>query len=266
MEVASNGGDQDMALAAQAGRAQVRMWMGDWDGAVSDARAIPDEYEFALDMDGDPAGARNLIWFASTNLPYRTLTAWGSSIRDYYEETGDVRTASAPLEGFPWSTGALSGYGQVPFIQQKKYGDGTEDIRLASGAEMRLLEAEALLIGGEWMQAMDLINAVRTRNTSDITGQPLAPWVASSAEEAWTFLKRERGIELWLEGRRWGDQRRWQEQGAPGELDWPDYESRSEIFSSNERSRCFSVPDSERDANPSVPQELSTEGLWGVPF
>jgi hypothetical protein len=265
MDVAANAGADDLLMGARAGRAQVRAWLGDWAGAVSDARGVPDDFVFALDMDGDPAATRNLIWFASTNLPYRTLTAWGSWVTDYFDATGDERVASAPLDGFPWSTGALSGYGQVPFLQQQKYKEATDDIRLAGGTDMRLLEAEALLHQGEWMQAMQLVNGVRTRNVDD-AGAPLEPWVASSAEEAWTFLKRERGVELWLEARRWGDQRRWQEQGAPGEVDWADFESRSDIFSTNERSRCFSVPNNERNANPRVPLELPMTGLWGLPF
>jgi hypothetical protein len=131
---------------------------------------------------------------------------------------------------------------------------------------MRLLEAEALLIQGNWSAAMDLINRVRTRNVSDIDQQPLAAWVATSSEEAWTFLKRERAVELWLEGRRWGDQRRWQDNNAPGVLDWPDYEARTSIFTDNERSRCWGIPNAERNANPRVALELSTAGLFGMPF
>jgi len=30
---------------------------------------------------------------------------------------------------------------------------------------------------------------------SDTTGQPLAPWPATTITEAWTALKRERGID-----------------------------------------------------------------------
>ena len=81
----------------------------------------------------------------------------------------------------------------------------------------------------------------------------LDPWVATTETEAWTFLKRERAIELWLEGRRLGDERRWMENGTPGELDTPDWSGISPLFTENPRSFCFDVPDSERDQNENVP-------------
>jgi hypothetical protein len=38
-------------------------------------------------------------------------------------------------------------------------------------------------------------------------------------EEGWVLLMRERGIELWLEGRRLWDLRRWGDGGYPAALD-----------------------------------------------
>ena len=62
-----------------------------------------------------------------------------------------------------------------------------------------------------------------------------------------------RGIELWLEGRRFGDLRRWEARQTPGVLDWPNFEAASPIFSANPRARCFPIPRSEREANPNIP-------------
>ena len=124
---------------------------------------------------------------------------------------------------------------------------------------MRLLQAEAILQQGQpYAGAMTLINQVRTRNVSDLTDAPLDPWNATSTDEAWTFLKRERYIELWLEGRRLADERRWQSDGSGGTLDTPDWENPSNpgytpLFTDNPRSYCFDIPTSERDANPNVP-------------
>jgi hypothetical protein len=156
--------------------------------------------------------------------------------------------------------GSLSGFpgGQVPYNPQRKYKARDAGINLASGWEMRLIEAEAKLKGTDWQGAMTLINRVRTRNVSEKTGQPLAPWTATSQTEAWTFLKRERYIELWLEGRRLADERRWMAGNVPGTLDTPTWEvpgtpGYTPLFTQNPRSFCFDIPDSERDQNPNVP-------------
>ena len=77
---------------------------------------------------------------------------------------------------------------------------------------------------------------------SDTTGQPLAPWPATTITEAWTALKRERGIELWLEARRLGDERRWVEAGTPGDME--DMSDRVRL--------CFPIGLGERRANPNV--------------
>ena len=49
-----------------------------------------------------------------------------------------------------WANAALEGYGQVPFLNSLKYTSGDDDVRLASGNAMRLIEAEAKLNSGDW--------------------------------------------------------------------------------------------------------------------
>ena len=90
---------------------------------------------------------------------------------------------------------------------------------------------------------------MRTRNVSTKTNRALDPWAATTLTDAWTALKRERMIELWLEGRRLGDQRRWEAAKSPGSIDLPNFEAISTIFRANPRSLCFDIPDSERNAN-----------------
>jgi hypothetical protein len=114
---------------------------------------------------------------------------------------------------------------------------------------MRLLEAEASLRGGDWATAMTIINQLR----ADVAvTPPLAPWVAANETEAWTHLKRERGIELWLEGRRLGDLRRWEEGGTPGDLD-PLEEDPVLANLDPDRDLCFPIALSEMETNPNIP-------------
>jgi starch-binding outer membrane protein, SusD/RagB family len=243
--------------AARAGRAAAYAWLGEWANAAMDAGQVPNDFTFWLEMD-QTGGTdyHNWLYFANANQPYRSYSIWNTFFEDYYTETGDPRTPWAEDPAEPYANAALSGYGQVPWSFQLKYTTRDDDIRLASGWEMRLLEAEAILEGavpGDHLDAMALINAVRTRNVSDTNGLPLVPWVAANAEDAWTYLKRERAIELWLEGRRMGDERRWMENNTPGELDTPDWDGISPLFTERPRSFCFDIPDSERDSNPNVP-------------
>src|SRR5690606_38561286 len=127
--------------------------------------------------------------------------------------------------------------------------------------------------------------ANRVRNISDKTGLPLEPWTANNLDDAWTFLMRERGIELWLEGRRLADMRRWEpyireygtlaadgqtvipiEATTPGTMDWPRYEDvmlnkDTNIFTTNMRGRpafeeqevprelCYNISNTERANN-----------------
>lgn len=249
--------NEEERLPALAGRAAARVWLGEWGDAAADAEQVPDDFAFWLEMDQTGSTSyHNWLYFANANRPYRSYSIWNTFFEDYYTNTGDPRTPWTDDPDEPFANAALSGYGQIPWTNQLKYTSRDDDMRLASGWEMLLIRAEAILEGGapgDYTDAMDLINEVRTRNVSDNDDQPLEAWNATDETEAWTFLKRERAIELWLEGRRLGDERRWMENGTPGELDTPDWSEISPIFTENPRSFCFDIPDSERDANPEVP-------------
>jgi hypothetical protein len=259
----------DDKLAAYAGRAQARMWLKKWNDAVADAAMVPDGFEFAIEQDitSGNTNQRNHLYFAAASAPYRSYSVKYTFFENYYTQSGDPRT--------PWieyaaandrlCVGSLQGLGKVPCLRMWKYKSENDDIRLASGREMRLIEAEALLVQGNFTAALDKINAIRSSIISDKTGQPLEPWTASTLDEAWTILKRERGIELWLEARRMGDQRRWDENNTPGSYELPNFEARSNLFVNNKRGReatdgdinnrllCYNISNTERNTNPNIP-------------
>ena len=248
--------------AAHAGRANIHLWMGNWQEALDDARQVPDDFQVVLGFTGEESALYNYISEAHSGT-FRSASQRFTWFEGYYDETGDPRTPWGIDPDFDVAVGSLTGFpgGRVPYAPQQKYAERDDAMNLHTGWEMRLVEAEAILQGaggGDFNEAMALINHVRTRNVSDHDGQPLEPWEANSAEEAWTFLKRERGIELWLEGRRLFDERRWNELGTPGELDLPEWEDPNHpghagVFVDHTRSFCFDIPQSERDRNPNVP-------------
>jgi len=289
----------DQRLAAYAGRAHARLALEDWAGALADARQVPTDFTFWLKVDfasGGLGDQRNHVYYANGGSSFRSFTFKYTFYHDYYLNTGDPRT---PWREFPNPTdrncvAALQGFGgSVPCTQQMKYKSQDDDIKLSSGAEMRLVEAEAMLRmnPGDWPAAMAIINANRTRYVSDTDQRPLSAWVATDLDDAWTFLMRERGIELWLEARRFSDMRRWEpyilEYGTfaadgqtvvelpkktPGTLDWPCFECAMlnpdvNLFTTNSRGRpsingesrprelCYNISNTERANNPNLNQQ-----------
>ena len=239
--IGTAGGAGGVVETATAARASVRVDLGDWAGAVADAAGIPTDFDFEMPYHevGD-VGQYNRIAWSSMNQPYKAHTVWGTVYEDYYIQADDPRVPW--LETTQVGTGALDCCGAVPWYPQQKYTE-TSGIDLSTGTEMRLIEAEALLRDGSFDEAMVIVNDIRAAVGVD-------PWVVSTLEEAWTAFKRERGIELWLEGRRLNDLRRWQEESTPGDLDpreVPGTESHLEG-----QDLCFPISKAERDTNPNV--------------
>lgn len=252
----------EQTQAARAGRAQAHLWLGNWAEAYADAQAVGDDFTIVTQNDPSETALYNYIYEANSGT-FRSYTVQFTWFYDYYTNTGDPRTPWYVDADFDVAVGSLSGYGQVPYQPQAKFTSRTDDVNLASGWEMRLVEAEAILRGagsGDFNDAVALINEVRTRNISDNDSNPLPAVTAANATEAWTLLKRERRIEMWLEGRAAPDERRWDDSNAPGTLDIPDWENPSHpgytpLFVDNPRGPrlCFDIPQSERDRNPNVP-------------
>lgn len=237
-------GNDEIASAAQAGRASVRRYLGDWTGAVSDAEQVPEDFDFGMPYNQVEQDQYNRIFEASADNPYRAHTVWQTYYEEYYEDYDDPRTPWGFDPDRPVGDAAVGDLGNVPWYFQLKYDHPADPIRLSSGAEMILIRAEAELVDGNWQDAMILINDLR--NDVGVT-----PWVANSLNEAWTYLKRERGIELWLEARRLGDLRLWDENNTPGDLH-PLEEFGGQLPLSADRDLCFPIPESETDTNPNL--------------
>jgi hypothetical protein len=236
-----------------AGRASIRVWLKNWTGAVSDANQVPFGFVHVVDADGSIPAVRNYIYFVGANIPYRGYSVWSTWHAGYYTDTGDPRVRWRTVPGVPFASGQIAGYGPVPYWHQQKYRTENDDYRLSTGREMALIKAEAALTtSGDWQGAMTLINSLRTGIISEKTSQPMPAWVATNATQAWTFLKRERNIELWMEARHLGDVRRWKESNTPGALDWPNFEAIAPQFRQYTPVNCYPVPDQELNTNPNL--------------
>jgi hypothetical protein len=103
---------------------------------------------------------------------------------------------------------------------------------------------KAIFYGLSTFPAIARINALRTLANAPLVTTP------SAIKDAWTLLKRERGIELWLEGRRIGDFRRWIATGTPGDLDPLETLGTASYLEGQET--CFPLSQGEIDTNPNV--------------
>jgi len=230
------------AQAAYAGRAQVRIYLAKWTEAVSDAGQVPIGFVYNMPYYniGDDA-QRNRIAWSIGNQPYRAHTEWNTWYYDYSQASKDPRVpiTITALQG----DAAIDCCGKVPFYPEAKMNTSASPIRLASGREMRLIEAEAKLRANDVAGAVTLMNTVRTNaGATAIT--------ATTSDEAWRLFKRERGIELWLETRRLGDLRRWKASSTPGALD--PLESVGTASHLKQQDLCFPISTSEQQTNPKL--------------
>jgi hypothetical protein len=233
MQLAAAQGFPDVETAALAGRASVRAWLGRWSEAAQDAASVPADFMWEFPTSRESTALHN--GFARANDPYSRWSVDGSWIEEYVLATADPRT--------PWGTEDRERQAEDPSIEwlpEQKYGPGNFDAphQLHQGTEMRLLIAEDLLRSGSWAEAVDTVNAIRAE-------AGVQPQVATNAAEAWTALKLERLIVLWLEGRAMWDHRRYREENTPGPL--------PSLLDVTGRDLCYPISQVEMDTNDNVP-------------
>lgn len=232
----------DLATAAAAGRASVRMDLGNWEGALADAATVPTDFAYRMQYFdiGDEYAYNRTAW-ASMSRPYTGHTVWNTVNEKYYEATKDPRVRFNRTTQL--GSGAVEGIGRVNWSPQMKYDKNVSPVNLSTGREMRLIEAEGKLRAGDWAGAMQIVNQLRSA-----VGAPTVS--AANATEAWTRLKRERGIELWIEARRLFDLRRWKEASTPGALDPLEVPGAASYLQGQDL--CFPFSQAEIDTNPNL--------------
>lgn len=203
--IAGAAGRTDIENAAYAGRAQVRMMLGNWGEALADAAQVPTDFVYAHPHSDNSSSENNGVfnWAAVSSGQY---SVWGTPFAEWGEDvTGTLETEGDPRASFLWQD-FIGGDARRQFWFTEKYTSRSDAIPLAKGTEMRLIEAEVALRNNDLTGALDKINEVRTHHGLDDA-------TAADLDEGWQLLMKERGLELWLEGRRLGDMRRWADDG-----------------------------------------------------
>jgi hypothetical protein len=253
MTIAAAAGDNTTATAARAARAAVRMDLGRWTDAVADATAIADNFVFQMPYYITDSDQYNRIFWATANSPYRAHTVYNTFYQDYYTQTQDPRVPWTQDPKTPFGDAAVLNLGRLPWYAEQKYAKRDAAINLSSGWEMRLIEAESKLRNNDVPGALALVNKHRV-------ALGLAPWTATTAADAWTALKRERGIELWMEARRLNDLRRWKAGSTPGVLSDFEVAGGAKSYLATDQSVCIPIAIEETQTNPNHPVTTSTSG------
>jgi hypothetical protein len=282
--IAGNLRDNQLRMAAIAGRAAAHVFLGNWTQAETDAREIPFNFVYSAQFTGrgpPDLGNDGERWAITMQMipTYRGITYWGHPFEDYFKRTGDVRAAwgydsSARYNTAPVANGAWGRF--IPHYYPLKYmapryADETTryafepnamylvPVNLATGREMVLIRAEAALRRNQMTEAMTLINEVRRNTRTYQAGGTIPLATAATMDEAWAALKFERLIEFSLEGRRFGDRRRWRETRTPGAINPLEYlpDNHVQRFGvPRDPPLCFPVPRSEKERNRNVPLDF----------
>lgn len=261
---AAGSSNSDIRTAALGGRASMKVWMGDWSGAVSDASQVPTSFSYELDYqaNGDDVQA-NRIYVSSKSEPYKAHTTWTTwvggdgegiaALGEQIDALGNVIVEGDPRVQFRISgengDAAIECCGPVPWWPQRKHASDAAPIELTSGAEMRLIEAEDMIRSGDVAGAMGKINENRARvGLEDLD--------ATTVDEARVILKAEYRAETWLEGRRLPQLWRWQQTSFGTEDDLHPLEQVSGSASSGShlvtRSYCFPISEGEKQTNNNI--------------
>jgi len=222
MSLASSAGAPDWAMRAQAGRARARLMLGDYAGAMSDAKAIQAGYRFEAVYSQNSGRENNSV--ASLT---RTLTRREAGVHPTFYD--DPRFIADPRTSFidrgPNETGPDP---TRKYVEQEKYKLRDSPIPISTWQEARLMEAEAELNIGSAERAVDLINEVRAFVSLD----PYEGEVSHAAVMA--QIMYERSAELWLQGHRLNDLRRTNDPSLAG------------------RGVCFEIGIDEWESNPNL--------------
>jgi hypothetical protein len=199
-------GADEVVTAANGGLAQAYVGLGEWTNAVSAAGLVPTDFVFNALYHTTSGREENEIYIETHRRP--EMSAYNTYVASL--DPPDPRTpytdCSLPEADCGHQQGAD---GSTPHLQQERFTAYGDDIPAVKGTEMRLIEAEARLV-----QASDVPGAIaRINDVRDFFSlDPIDP-TGMTLQDAWITLDHERMLTLWLEGRRFADQRRWQAAG-----------------------------------------------------
>lgn len=225
IEAAQAAGSDEILNMARVGRARARLNMGNGAGAVADASEVEEGFVRVATASAVAERRRNRIF--EQNNDSEAVSVAG--------DFRDVQWDGVPDPRVDVIDGQRTATDGTPLFFQTKYESDATPIPIASWDEAQLIIAE--VEGGS--TAVDIINFFHGR-----AGLP--PFSSSDPEEIQEHVIQERSRELFLEGQRFYDKRR---------MDLPFSPPVGEPFDNGGfygETRCWPLPDVERNNNPNI--------------
>ena len=230
-------GEATTESLALAGRARVRLNLGNLSGAADDAGAIPQGFVFNITRSASPQTRVNLHWKYTWKTKYWTVepmfrNLMVQGVPDPRVQVQDMQTTTID--------------GTQPLFNPLKFSASDTELRLVSWEEAQLIIAEVQL----GQTAVDRINALRQAHA----GLPLyTPVDVNDDQEILNQVIDDRAREFFLEGRLMADMIRFR--GTPQEnhpmlVFQQGLEPRG--LREYEDNYCWEVPSREIDNNPNA--------------
>ena len=202
IQVAQAAGTPFYQNAARAGRAIALYLAGDYPGATAEAAQVPDGFSYGQIFN---QVARNYMVVVTTrgNNEAAGLMYWLWPRIDQTEDTHtyvrDWATNEHDLRMPAWFHGEIATDNVTPHYSQWKYDSDLSTIPMYHSDHMRLIEAEGMVMSGDYSGATAVLNGLRA-------AVGLAPLdVPDSEDMMMEALLNERFAELFMEGYRSAD-------------------------------------------------------------
>jgi hypothetical protein len=198
--IAKAAGSSNYERMALAGRARAKLFTNDLAGAATDAAQIPDSYVYAAKF--SETGVSNSI---TSFAHYTRLKAGGLDTRKQALVDTVAKLMRDPFHNeldprLPFTRQGNGADGVKKFYNQEKFKTLSDDVIMASGWEMRLIEAEVHMRGNRLVEAVNAINKVRANAKLTLHSTD-----GLDANKVRDYLLWERFAQLYLEGHRMHD-------------------------------------------------------------
>ena len=194
----------DLERLARIGKGRAQLNLGDFAGAAATVAPVPTNFRYDIRHATTTRRTQNAVFFSISQLErWSVVNRKGGNGVDYQDAytAGDPRTpwVVAP-DGFGFDRTGGTQYYQLLFNSL------TASIPLATGAEARLIQAEAALRAGDVATFRTTHNTLRATLNATAVG-PISTDTMTAARQI-DFHFRERALWMYATGHRLGDMRR----------------------------------------------------------